>query len=127
MRTVIRKELLLNTKGAALALFVLFSLSFQANAFQGKMEKVSLAQCGAKACVSLTAAEAEVSWFSSNMNLQKAKLSVRQLRGKSEIYNVNEVYVDHVGQRIYLHGVAELKNAEAFYDLRSEQLTVFSN
>ena len=115
-----------NAKRALVALFVLFSTT-QAFGFQGRMQDVSIVQCGAKSCATVTASAADVSWLSANMSLQKAKLTVKQTSGGSKEYNVNEIYFDHGGQRIYLHGVAELKNAEAFYDLKSEKLTVFAN
>lgn len=126
LRTIIRTNLFQTTKRALAALFVLFYFA-QASAFQGRMQNVSIVQCGAKSCATVSASSADVSWVSANLSLLKAKLTLKEFNGKSQHYNVNDLYFDNAAQRIYLHGVAELKNAEAFYDLKSEKLTVFSN
>ncbi len=113
-------------RDSLVAIFFIFAAA-QASAFQGRMETVSIVQCGVKSCATVSGPSADVSFFSTNLSLQKAKLSLRQqLHGKTQEYNVSEIYFDNNSQRIYLHGVAELKNSEAFYDLRSEVLTVFN-
>lgn len=126
LQTVISNLSVHDSKRAFTALFVLFSFAY-ASAFQGKLEKVSIVQCGVKSCATVAGASADVGLISTNVSLQNATLSVRQNAGKIELYSAGEIYFDNISQRIYLRGVAELKNAEAFYDLKSETLTVFSH
>ena len=122
---IFRPFYLVRVGGLIIAL--LFSLQGQANfGMSGKITGFNLNSCGIKNCLSIESGKAFTGMIPSSFAFDSALISIVNKKTKKETkVQAEDIFFDSVANKIFIRKMAEYKNAEAIYDLKTEKLSIY--